>query len=741
MSLLVHLPLTGNLENKGLANVTVTNNGATVDNNGKIGKCYSFSNNSIMINYALPATEHEWSYCCWAKLNNNSETMCLYSSRTSVNSAQRTIFLLDNKGVCFDDGTRISGTLNTTATLTNWCHYAFSRSSNKINVYVNGSLAFSSSITAFPSSVSTNTFFGASQNSNTTVNAFYLAGSLNDIRIYDHALSPKEVKELSKGLVAHYKLDDIGINSNLISSRRSYNPSSYLAYQFNLKENLVEGQTYTFQLWNVDVSHSGKTAEQLGISVFWGGGWVQLKTMNGTSYFTDGHADYLTFTITITASQASGNGASNPYLQIYNSIYNAEGTLNMNIGAIKVEKGNVPTMYTPDNVTDNTIYDCSGYGNNGTTVGTLSLSSNSPRYEYNCVLTTSNYITINNTFLNLAQPFSISCFSSFTGAKNQVAISVHDQISSRIFNFCSNGSAQNQTCLFTPPVGYIGVQSGTIRSGWGHYVMVYNGTKLILYRDGVLLYDQNANNTTYSNNAPTDSIIKLYSCPMSDVRFYCTALSAEDVKELYDTSAFITDNGTTECYEFDEVDNQLTIGKNGIMKIGNIYEAEAKYTDALPVTVLKTSFSQPTTGTNRVSKFFSFPLENAIPGKVYTVEYDFIWEGTWDASGGTLSVHSWGEQIPKSGYSTGYDTRFNYAYESFVVTSTSGTYHYKGNFTMISTCQNYTTWNVGVRVDYSDGNGQYKLENFKIYPVEMRIDTEQTKIGNDYVTSREFIEI
>jgi len=78
---------------------------------------------------------------------------------------------------------------------------------------------------------------------------------------------------------------------------------------------------------------------------------------------------------------------------------------------------------------------------------------------------------------------------------------------------------------------------------------------------------------------------------MSDVRFYCTALSAEDVKELYDTSAFITDNGTTECYEFDEVDNQLTIGKNGIMKIGNIYEAEAKYTDALPVTVLKTSFS------------------------------------------------------------------------------------------------------------------------------------------------------
>jgi len=43
MALQVWLPLNGTLENKGLSNVTVTNNGATVDNNGKIGKCYSYT--------------------------------------------------------------------------------------------------------------------------------------------------------------------------------------------------------------------------------------------------------------------------------------------------------------------------------------------------------------------------------------------------------------------------------------------------------------------------------------------------------------------------------------------------------------------------------------------------------------------------------------------------------------------------------------------------------------------------
>ena len=30
---------------------------------------------------------------------------------------------------------------------------------------------------------------------------------LNDFRIYDEALSPKQIKEISKGLVCHYKLD------------------------------------------------------------------------------------------------------------------------------------------------------------------------------------------------------------------------------------------------------------------------------------------------------------------------------------------------------------------------------------------------------------------------------------------------------------------------------------------------------------------------------------------------------
>jgi len=41
-------------------------------------------------------------------------------------------------------------------------------------------------------------------------------GLVNDIRIYDHALSPREIKEISKGLVLHYPLSMPG-NENLIT--------------------------------------------------------------------------------------------------------------------------------------------------------------------------------------------------------------------------------------------------------------------------------------------------------------------------------------------------------------------------------------------------------------------------------------------------------------------------------------------------------------------------------------------
>ena len=68
MSLIVWLPLNGDLENQGLSNVTVTNNGATIDNNGKVGKCYSFNGSSSKISMPINLTP-TMSFCAWVKFN------------------------------------------------------------------------------------------------------------------------------------------------------------------------------------------------------------------------------------------------------------------------------------------------------------------------------------------------------------------------------------------------------------------------------------------------------------------------------------------------------------------------------------------------------------------------------------------------------------------------------------------------------------------------------------------------
>jgi hypothetical protein len=46
MSLQVWLPLNGDLHNQGLnQDLTISNHNATINNNGKIGKCYYFNGN------------------------------------------------------------------------------------------------------------------------------------------------------------------------------------------------------------------------------------------------------------------------------------------------------------------------------------------------------------------------------------------------------------------------------------------------------------------------------------------------------------------------------------------------------------------------------------------------------------------------------------------------------------------------------------------------------------------------
>lgn len=141
---------------------------------------------------------------------------------------------------------------------------------------------------------------------------------------------------------------EIGGRNLLLKSPRSYVSGNYDAYTLAFIDPLEIGQKYTIQLWDVDVSHTGKTAEQLGIFVYIGGGNANTgANWQGTSYFTDGHADHLTRTFTYTQSLHDASGGTNKWLVLYNSVPSANGTKTMSVGKWKLEKGDKATDWTP----------------------------------------------------------------------------------------------------------------------------------------------------------------------------------------------------------------------------------------------------------------------------------------------------------------------------------------------------------------------------------------------------------
>ena len=103
--------------------------------------------------------------------------------------------------------------------LNEWHHLCFTYKNTESKLYIDGTLRYTGT-NAGSYKTSHNLTLGARSNSaNGAGSSFYypMEGYLNDFRLYDHCLSAKEVKEISQGLVLHYKLDDMmRSNENLL---------------------------------------------------------------------------------------------------------------------------------------------------------------------------------------------------------------------------------------------------------------------------------------------------------------------------------------------------------------------------------------------------------------------------------------------------------------------------------------------------------------------------------------------
>lgn len=560
MALQVWLPLINNVENQGVSNIPIINNGVTFVDKGKIGKCASFNNNYFSLQNLSNFNTISISF--WMKPANTNQTGCLLNYRTGI-GLDLAIFLIQGN-IRFDAGGQT--TFNYIYT-TDWQHVTVTYDGNIKNLYVNGILNQSVIINKAISCSATKGTVGASSVNTTSGSDNNYIGLLNDYRIYDHCLSPKEVKEISKGLVLHYPLNSL-VNPNLVKNsyfctnmntgtvevvpnvgyvdntayygspayhvfREGQTTIAYSEFQFIFRANkCVPGKQYCISFW-VKKCHSG-------------GNWGNI-ILDGLRWFkTD---DNTMYTTSITWKDRPSENLLNvwQYASFYFTFpvectayayyYNTVGKdIDYYISKIKVEEGTISTPWCDYGITNNIVYDCSGYQNNGTISGSLSCSADSPRYKTSTIsIDESSFSKILCSNLNLPNGQTTLSFWSKPTNKNT-------EDSSKIeITYSKN---RYFTYINYPYFIHDGDYKYKWKNYWSdgnwHFVTcLFDGTNTKIYIDGNDISPSTSSDTSDAKTQLDDLTLLIRGNSLSDFRVYATALSEEDIKELYNTSCII----------------------------------------------------------------------------------------------------------------------------------------------------------------------------------------------------------
>ena len=614
MSLAVWLPLNGDLHNQGLNNTNIINTNATLNDNGKIGKCYNFngSNSYIKGNTFLNNNSTAFSFSCWVNFNSISGTQCLFSNRTATSESGFSIFYTSGAGFYFDSGSRWSFTSPVSISANKWYHFCFTWEKNKNEnkkYYCNGELKNTTTSNVIPSTANATYFSigGSQSNRNGDGTSNFLNAKINDVRIYDHCLSPKEVEEISKGLVLHYPLNNNGLgNTNLALNTKNLNIDGDISNLYMFKKgnatrqlrtdafseikctnswqgiqvyanalNLSAGSKLTYSFYIYGNENSKKfyfypmiyssegvrdTTTKIPISID-GSSYVSAnsKLFTSTTTTTPKH-HYVTFEWTQDLVDIIDNEG---YILLTIQVYGTWDTGDWScIFSPKLEFGEIPTPWAPapsDIGYTNVIYDTSGYCNNGTIVGDIATIAPSPRY--NCCIehldSCADYIYREYLSFLGDSGFTFSCWinpSNYSRTNNGTYGVGNQYILSQGRDIITSGTDHTYGASLTMNNGKIFFVCGsgslysntTVSLGeWAHIVGVWTGTQKKIYINGVLKNSANDNKIDWSEAQNSLVIGKMAYGKSSSTAHHPFVGKISDVR-IYATA--LTDSQIKELY-------------------------------------------------------------------------------------------------------------------------------------------------------------------------------------------------
>lgn len=569
MSLIAWYPLNGDTLDYSGNQLHATNNGTTIDNNGKIGKTYLFngSNNNILTplnsNMFNQVSISFWVY------NYNAGGVGLIGTHSGGRTLNFYRYPTLND---FHWSTQGSGGVDAGVLPFNkWTHITVVCDGSSLKRYYNGVYY---GVTAGGVARNASAIYIGSNDSG------YSNVKLNDIRIYDHALSEKEIVELQKPKVLHYRFDhpySSGVNEVYNSTYNIYNNAGVPATLTKLDETYMGMHIYRLTMTPTESSLSSfrSTLHSRGIygfhrtflantkyifTVLWRPVSHQDVIVGGTASNIAGWKDIQSFEYQDDWF-ATGQHRNHTITQsdnIFTSFYTPSAQVGVPItidfcGPRLLVGTNDFKPYPFFNLTYNTVYDYSGYQNN------IDLKiaeepvwiENSPIGSGAYLFNGSNQLLHSNKQLHInPNELTLSAWVCPMGAHS----SDRGIIVQQNGNFYLTLTTDQKVSTYwydTSNEGYHTTEESLTLNNWYLITAVWDGTTHKIYINGELEKEipiTTPGRTTSSKanvsvgGEPLTAPNRCFNGAINDVRIYSVALNDQDIQLLYEKRLSLDEN-------------------------------------------------------------------------------------------------------------------------------------------------------------------------------------------------------
>lgn len=571
MSLKAWYPFNGTINNQGAGALNLTQVTAPVyATGGKVCnqalsrggfKWTATQTNSILNNEAI-------SIAFWIKVLNSNGGDAIFgnTSMTAPNNRRFTLYNYpkmndfhwswqnENSGDAINGGT-IYGCFPTNT----WTHCCITYTNGTAIAYING---------VEKSRASNKYIENSSYAYETTVIHSNDNRHIQDFRVYDHCLTPREVKHLSQGLAWHLKLDNVS-NINLLTSMspggrttvtNKYHVNMDLTDQkdtyfyFNVSPALELNKTYTISF---DVSGYPEGLGKWSFYLFKQGNANYLYYINGNGHHT--------WTFTTDPAKLPTDYSLTQFIADDGSRPVGVGTVKLS--NFKIEEGNSDTLWRPHSA-DTTLnydieYDCSGYKSHANRYGIRGVRDTA-RYSHSAEFTGGDYLRSDTMDTNGQDELTLSAWvnpSTYTAtgsSTDRQTIIIGGVYLTLANGYVSSYCYGKTTSYFTDKTTKIPLNTWShVVASWqedGVHKLYVNG-KMVAQTTQTVAPASGDRHKKKEVGAETNGASRQFQGKISDVRIYTTALSDDDIKELYEVATSYHENGVFETYYLDSDKN------------------------------------------------------------------------------------------------------------------------------------------------------------------------------------------